>query len=111
MASEKSARREPCLMFERNHFIPKGALRQRTEVPRRYNITSQGLLEPVNRSPSACSEISQDVCDSRNATRASKDPRSLRCRRTSETKPTRLDPRKKAARRLKTIASRILKPS
>src|ERR1700740_1340938 len=78
MASEKSARREPCLMFERNHFIPKGALRQRTEVPRRYNITSQGLLEPVNRSPSACSEISQDVCDSRNATRASKDPRPLR---------------------------------
>ena len=47
-------------MFERNHFMPKRALRWRTEVsrlPQRYNITSQGLLEPVNRSSSACTRF------------------------------------------------------
>jgi hypothetical protein len=86
-------KRQPRAMFdvrsEPLHADTRLALDSRdTRLPQRYNITSQGLLEPVNSSPSACSEISLNVCDSRNSAKSLKKITVLRGRRTKN-KPIR----------------------
>ena len=64
-ASASSASREPCLMFDRNHFMPTGAPHRTAGASRLaqcYIITS-GIAGWVNGGPSPSRHKAQEVCD------------------------------------------------